>query len=65
MSIKQSDTHTRPDLIILGKNFVRGTRVVFKQMSNDSPDEVKWQEDAEIEAAFFTQVNIYYLDAIN
>lgn len=56
MSIKEGDAQTRPELFIIGKNFVRGTRVIFRQMANDSSDDVRWEMDAEIEAPYCTQV---------
>ncbi|VDO03854.1 unnamed protein product [Rodentolepis nana] len=58
MSIKKGDAHSRPELFIIGKNFVRGTRVIFRQMANDSSDDVRWEMDAEIEAPYFTQTHL-------
>lgn len=68
MSIRESDTRSQPELFIIGKNFVRGTRVIFRQLaannglSSDSNDgdklDVQWERDAEIEPPFFSQVRI-------
>ncbi|VUZ55339.1 unnamed protein product [Hymenolepis diminuta] len=58
MSIKEGDAQTRPELFIIGKNFVRGTRVIFRQMANDSSDDVRWEMDAEIEAPYCTQTHL-------
>ncbi|KAM7536756.1 hypothetical protein Aperf_G00000085926 [Anoplocephala perfoliata] len=68
MSIRESDTRSQPELFIIGKNFVRGTRVIFRQLAagsglstdltdDDKPD-VQWERDAEIEPPFFSQTHL-------
>lgn len=72
MSIKEGDARSQPELYIIGKNFVRGTRVIFRQLAsgtstsnslpNDLNDEGKgdvvWERDAIIDPNFFYQTHL-------
>ena len=66
MSIKEADVRSQPELYIIGKNFVRGTLVIFRQlastggisgdMNGDEKANVVWERDAAIDPNFFYQV---------
>ena len=43
------------DLFLIGKNFMKGTQILFQEMGCDESD-VKWQSHADIEVEFFQQV---------
>ncbi|VDM16751.1 unnamed protein product, partial [Hydatigera taeniaeformis] len=72
MSIKEGDARGQPELYIIGKNFVRGTRVIFRQLassastSNSLPTDlngedkvdVVWERDAAIDPNFFYQTHL-------
>ncbi|KAL5969966.1 Nuclear factor of activated T-cell 5 [Taenia solium] len=69
MSIKEGDARGQPELYIIGKNFVRGTRVIFRQlasststnnslptdMNGEDKVDVVWERDAVIDPNFFYQ----------
>lgn len=72
MSIKEGDARGQPELYIIGKNFVRGTRVIFRQlasgtsanngmptdMNGEDKVDVVWERDAVIDPNFFYQVRL-------
>uniref|UniRef100_A0A5K3FI27 RHD domain-containing protein n=1 Tax=Mesocestoides corti TaxID=53468 RepID=A0A5K3FI27_MESCO len=72
MSIREAHVRSQPELFIIGKNFVRGTRVIFKQLASPSaanvgsPSDVSredkidvvWEKEAGIDANYFYQTHL-------
>ncbi|VDK34474.1 unnamed protein product [Taenia asiatica] len=72
MSIKEGDARGQSELYIIGKNFVRGTRVIFRQlasststnnsmstdMNGEDKVDVVWERDAVIDPNFFYQTHL-------
>lgn len=56
MSLSEISINQTKDLFIIGKNFLKGTRVVFQKLGLDEKT-VEWQSEAEIEAEYFQQVS--------
>ncbi len=68
MSIREAAYGSQPELFIIGKNFVRGARVLFRQYAHSSssssnsvsPDaangDILWEREAEVDANYFYQV---------
>ncbi|XP_025114590.1 uncharacterized protein LOC112576423 isoform X3 [Pomacea canaliculata] len=57
MSLSEISINQTKDLFIIGKNFLKGTRVVFQKLGLDEKT-VEWQSEAEIEAEYFQQTHL-------
>ena len=57
MSLSELCVNQSSDLFIIGKNFLKGTQIMFQELGADET-EIKWQSEAEIEVEYFQQVSI-------
>ncbi|XP_052816669.1 nuclear factor of activated T-cells 5-like isoform X2 [Mya arenaria] len=57
MSLKESFMSGGDELFIIGKNFLRGTRVFFQQMVDDQDDPL-WEREGEIDKDFFQTTHL-------
>lgn len=58
MSLSEMHVNQTSDLFIIGKNFLKGTCVVFQEWGPDERD-IIWQSDAEIDAEHFQQASTF------
>ena len=58
MSLKQSPANGGDELFIIGKNFLRGTKVFFQELSEGENGEVKWEKESDIDRDYFQPVSI-------
>jgi nuclear factor of activated T-cells 5 len=45
------------ELFIIGKNFLRGTHILFQQVSEDDTSLVVWQKEGDIDKDYFQTVS--------
>ena len=55
MSLSELCVNQTSDLFIIGKNFLKGTKILFQELGADETD-IKWQSEADIEVEYFQQV---------
>jgi len=55
-SISSSSTKGGEEMFIIGKNFMKGTIVVFEEVKDDH---VVWSSEAEIDLDFFQAVSLH------
>ena len=58
MSLKESSVFGGEELFIIGKNFLRGTKVFFQEVSEDENAGVLWEKESEIDRDYFQPVSI-------
>ena len=57
MSLKASSVYGGEELFIIGKNFLRGTKVFFQELSEDENAAVQWEKESEIDRDYFQPVS--------
>ena len=57
MSLKASSVYGGEELFIIGKNFLRGTKVFFQELSDDENATVQWEKESEIDRDYFQPVS--------
>ena len=57
MSVSEMCVNQTSDLFVIGKNFLKGTQILFQEIGADETD-IKWQSEAEIEVEYFQQASI-------
>lgn len=57
-SLNSSSTKGGEEMFIIGKNFMKGTVVVFEEVKNDH---VVWSSEADIDLDFFQAVRPHHL----
>ncbi|KAL8590017.1 hypothetical protein ACOMHN_007042 [Nucella lapillus] len=57
LSLSELCVNQTNDLYIIGKNFLKGTQVFFREIGADEMD-LKWQSEAEIEVEYFQQTHL-------
>ncbi|XP_064640101.1 nuclear factor of activated T-cells 5-like isoform X2 [Lineus longissimus] len=57
-SLKEAPVTGGDELFIIGKNFMKGTKVLFQEMASDNSKEVVWEKAAEIDNEFFHQTHL-------
>ena len=60
MSLKLGPANGGEELFIIGKNFLRGTKVFFQELSEEN-GEVKWEKESEIDRDYFQPVSVLSL----
>lgn len=53
MSLKECSMAGGEEMFIIGKNFLRGTRVFFQQVIDES---IQWEKEGEIDKDYFQTV---------
>lgn len=54
MSLKECRASGGEEMFIIGKNFLRGTRVFFQQVLDEA---VQWEKEGEIDKDYFQTVS--------
>ena len=58
MSLKLSPATGGDELFIIGKNFLRGTKVFIQELSEEENGDVKWEKECEIDRDYFQPVSM-------
>lgn len=56
MSLSELCVNQTSDMFIIGKNFLKGTQILFQELGADETD-IRWQSEADIEVEYFQQVS--------
>ncbi|XP_076470719.1 uncharacterized protein LOC143300724 isoform X2 [Babylonia areolata] len=57
LSLSELCVNQTNDLFVIGKNFLKGTQIIFREVGMDEKD-LKWQSEAEIEVEYFQQTHL-------
>lgn len=55
MSLREASVSGTVELIMIGKNFMKGTKVFFQELSGEDGS-VVWEKESEIDKDFFQPV---------
>lgn len=58
MSLKEGPASGGDELFIIGKNFLRGTKVFFQELSEEENGGIKWEKESEIDRDYFQPTHI-------
>lgn len=57
ISCRESSVEGGGELFIIGKNFMKGTKVFFQEREDDDEEgEITWQKEADVDKDYFQQV---------
>lgn len=57
ISCRESPVEGGGEIFIIGKNFMKGTKVYFQEREDDDEEgEIMWQKEADIDKDYFQQV---------
>lgn len=57
ISCRESTVEGGGELFIIGKNFMKGTKVFFQEREDDDEEgEITWQKEADVDKDYFQQV---------
>lgn len=62
MSLKESPACGGGEIFIIGKNFLRGTKVFFQELMEEEDGRIEWEKESEIDKDYFQPVRIFYMN---
>ena len=63
MSLKEGTAAGGDELFIIGKNFLRGTKVFFQELAEEENGGIKWEKESEIDRDYFQPVRVTILNS--